>query len=997
MSTRIGVVGTGYISRFHFKAFQTLGAKVVRVADLNGEAAQAAAAPFGAAVSAQWQDVVSAPDVDTVAVFSPTPLHAPVVRAALEAGKHVVCEKTLSLSTADSLALARLAESRGLLLFTSFMKRFFPAVQLGKSLMPRLGHITSVYCRTYQGVGKAALHTGTAPKTASHAAALRRLIALLLAPETRDRAFLGRSGNRAAVVGGRTRHLALSPQNSRSPLADLLPRLLGERDYTPLAGEPSLTVHVGRTPYVESLGLDFDTLHPFGYHIVMRDGRNLVLAGKSDRGNVYAVTDFLKRYLGYRRFGGSPELNEITPKSEALTLPSELAIRAEPSIHSYILAWSGATATFGRNSRLTCQATHALDRVVPPSEYGVTHPEYFPMVNGERISVKANGKIGGPWNPCVTNPDMPKLVAKYADKFFAEHPDHIGLPMGVNDGGGDCQCPDCSAELAETGNQYARFYNMAARVLAEKHPGKLVSFIAYSSAARQAPRGVRMEPNVLVEVTGMGRDVYGRLDEWQKAGVKHFGIYDYIYPFGSGYVTPRYYPRIMAKLWREAHAKYGIKTFWMEYYPKSTIFDAPRQYVLDELAWNINEDVEALLDDYFSALYAESAKPVKQFFDLHEMVYARKIHKNAPMLDWQAFKQMDEYTREDLAAMDAALEEAKRLVRDELARRRLDLLDKTWRFSRQRIEGNIVARELAGITKIESVADADRVVDLVGRGYSGIAAAAAFEMSPEDEKLVFHEGLPKSGLSTLKEFSRLLPQPNFEKVSDPALERMTAYLEGAGIDVDEYCGRAAEKHEEARAAFMTQSYIRNNKLVNMVRNPSFEDSDGDSPPPLLGDHVALKGVPGWSSWTFPSSVTRFFLQETEAKSGKRAAAIGEMQIGGSLISYVALQPNCRYRLSFWVRRNRGDEGFGMGSASVRMQGRGKWLDNGSAIVIQYPESCEDNWVQCSTSFTAPDEPATALILLGATKQSPGAWTAFDDVSLELIYRPDYTAPAGEAQ
>jgi predicted dehydrogenase len=165
MDVKLGVVGAGYISRFHFRAFRETKAAVQVVADLNADAARAAAAPFGAAVASDWRAVVSHPDVNTVVVLTSSPVHHEVVKAALENDKHVICEKTLTLRGRDSLELGRLAERRDRMLFVSYMKRFFPAVQQAKALIPRLGRITSVYCRTYQGGSKDDLHTGPLPPT----------------------------------------------------------------------------------------------------------------------------------------------------------------------------------------------------------------------------------------------------------------------------------------------------------------------------------------------------------------------------------------------------------------------------------------------------------------------------------------------------------------------------------------------------------------------------------------------------------------------------------------------------------------------------------------------------------------------------------------------------------------------------------------------------------------------------------------------------------------
>jgi predicted dehydrogenase len=89
-----------------------------------------------------------------------------------------VCEKTLTLSADASFALAAAAEEKGLCFYTSYMKRFFSATQKARDLIGGLGHIASVYCRTYQPtLGNA--YTGDIPpfhrRDASGSSPMKRL------------------------------------------------------------------------------------------------------------------------------------------------------------------------------------------------------------------------------------------------------------------------------------------------------------------------------------------------------------------------------------------------------------------------------------------------------------------------------------------------------------------------------------------------------------------------------------------------------------------------------------------------------------------------------------------------------------------------------------------------------------------------------------------------------------------------------------------------------
>lgn len=153
MSLVIGVLGTGYISRFHFDGLAQAGVRVAMIAEVERRLAEPALQRFQAIYTADWRTVLAQPEIQAVCVFTPSGLHYEQVKAALLAGKHVICEKTLTLSPVQSLELGHLAKSRGLCLYTSYMKRFFPAVRQAHALLPRLGKLTSVYCRTYQPVG----------------------------------------------------------------------------------------------------------------------------------------------------------------------------------------------------------------------------------------------------------------------------------------------------------------------------------------------------------------------------------------------------------------------------------------------------------------------------------------------------------------------------------------------------------------------------------------------------------------------------------------------------------------------------------------------------------------------------------------------------------------------------------------------------------------------------------------------------------------------------
>ena len=127
---RVGIVGTGGISRAHLPGWVEVGAEL-HCFSLSG--AEEFAAASGATVHGSLEELLAA--VDVVDVCTPTPAHPEIVRAALEAGKDVVSEKPIALDPAVARELADLAENVGRRLFPAHVVRFFPQYEAAKQAL----------------------------------------------------------------------------------------------------------------------------------------------------------------------------------------------------------------------------------------------------------------------------------------------------------------------------------------------------------------------------------------------------------------------------------------------------------------------------------------------------------------------------------------------------------------------------------------------------------------------------------------------------------------------------------------------------------------------------------------------------------------------------------------------------------------------------------------------------------------------------------------------
>ena len=124
------VVGTGFIGAVHVEALRRLGVQVHGVVGSSHERAASRARDLGLPPAYDsFQAMLADPRVEVVHIASPNHMHHEHAKAALEAGKHVVCEKPLAMTPDESADLLRLAEAGGRVHATNFNLRFYPVCQ----------------------------------------------------------------------------------------------------------------------------------------------------------------------------------------------------------------------------------------------------------------------------------------------------------------------------------------------------------------------------------------------------------------------------------------------------------------------------------------------------------------------------------------------------------------------------------------------------------------------------------------------------------------------------------------------------------------------------------------------------------------------------------------------------------------------------------------------------------------------------------------------------
>jgi predicted dehydrogenase len=155
----IGIIGAGFARTTQIPGFKDcIGARVVSIASAHRENAERVADEFKIRhVANDWRELVASPDVDLVSIVTPPATHLEMTLAALEHGKHVLCEKPMALNADEARRMTERAAEKGVLALIDHELRFLNSRRMMRAMLHggaigTVRHCNYVFRSDYRGV-----------------------------------------------------------------------------------------------------------------------------------------------------------------------------------------------------------------------------------------------------------------------------------------------------------------------------------------------------------------------------------------------------------------------------------------------------------------------------------------------------------------------------------------------------------------------------------------------------------------------------------------------------------------------------------------------------------------------------------------------------------------------------------------------------------------------------------------------------------------------------
>ncbi|RAV17885.1 DUF4838 domain-containing protein [Paenibacillus contaminans] len=405
-------------------------------------------------------------------------------------------------------------------------------------------------------------------------------------------------------------------------------------------GEPDgpIRIYVGDAQAEPRLGALMQGMDGDGYVILPEDGR-ITIGGPTSWGIEYGVYAFLEKYVGVGWLMPGPD-GEDVPQHATLSVSREM-VKEEPAFISRVFSpLNGQNypvqAEWARKNRMHSRISfhHNVYSLFPPGEFGQSHPEFYPVRNGVQYIPSAT--LTNSWQPCFSEPGTVDVAISKIIAFFDNNPDADSFSLGVNDGKGYCETepdhPLYTGELNSVGvldmsDIYYNWVNQVVEGVLAVYPDKWFGLLAYDSV--MDPPSFKLNSRVVPFITQdrmawidaeIESQSKQKLEEWNQVA-DNIAWYDYMY--GNPYLLPRMYTERMADNYAYA-AEHGVLAHYSELYPNWG--EGPKPWIAAKLQWDPDQDVEALLDEWYArAVGEEAAADLRAYYDHWEQFWTERI------------------------------------------------------------------------------------------------------------------------------------------------------------------------------------------------------------------------------------------------------------------------------------------------------------------------------------------------------------------------------------
>jgi hypothetical protein len=397
---------------------------------------------------------------------------------------------------------------------------------------------------------------------------------------------------------------------------------------------------------------------------------------EDEGGSLNAVYDFLN-CLGVRWYMPG-EIGEVIPKLTSIPMPDvNKTVKPDYAVRSWLwynysgfcfddVIWArriGMNSGYGKLGPM--KGPHGLVNVLEHETMRKKHPEYYALIGGKRDTEHRDRGT-----PCLTSEGLFKETVNYVRFFFDEY-NLPSVDIWPVDGLRLCQCESCKGKSAP--ELVWGFANRVAAEVCKTHPDRLITCGAYTSYVDPPDSIRKFSPNLAVAIANSGRPLmddpehwatyWNRVEQWRNrlapGRILRYENNRYSLWGDGGLLSfPIIHPRTMAK---DLKALKGI-SFGdrCEESQKGAAWHAPgidhvTLYVQARFLWDAGQDVEKLLDEYFTLFYGPAAAQMKEAINFAERTYNRKDRsrsrgradpRNVPLEDSLRFRDLLDKARD---------------------------------------------------------------------------------------------------------------------------------------------------------------------------------------------------------------------------------------------------------------------------------------------------------------------------------------------------------------